>query len=342
MPANGSLMVVGTGIKSVGHVTLEAQGWIAQAQKVLYCVANPVTEAWIKRLNPTAEDLSVYYGDEIKRVETYQRMAGRIMSYVRAGLDVCAVFYGHPGVFVYASHESIALARREGYRAGMAPGVSATDCLFADLGIDPSLSGCQMFDATDYLLRHRRLNTDCHVILWQIAFVGDAGFSSSGYDARNLPILVEALQGVYGEEYEVVLYQAATYPISPPLIERLPLSRLTAAKVTAFSTLYLPPRESACLDVTMAERLGLRSSPTAVQEPRQGAVRPRRSVGASRLADLLADLSQDPRLLALFMRNPDATAERYGGLTQGERAALLSGHPARIREAVRPATRKVK
>lgn len=41
------------------------------------------------------------------------------------------------------------------------------------------------------ILRNRRLNTDQNVVIWQIGCVGDLGFNFSGYDNRNLKILVE-------------------------------------------------------------------------------------------------------------------------------------------------------
>lgn len=47
----GSLVMVGVGIKIVGHVTLETQAFIEQAEKVLYMVANDPMVDWIRTLN---------------------------------------------------------------------------------------------------------------------------------------------------------------------------------------------------------------------------------------------------------------------------------------------------
>ncbi|HKM83844.1 MAG TPA: SAM-dependent methyltransferase, partial [Candidatus Acidoferrum sp.] len=107
MPASfkaGSLTIIGTGIKAVGQITSEGQHYLEQAQKVLYLVADPVTERWIKRLNHTAESLYGYYGDDKPRSKTYQEMADRIVYYVRKNIHVCAAFYGHPGIFVVIAH----------------------------------------------------------------------------------------------------------------------------------------------------------------------------------------------------------------------------------------------
>jgi len=63
----------------------------------------------------------------------------------------------------------------------MLPGISAEDCLFADLGIDPSFMGCQTVEATDLLLRNRPLITSGHVLIWQVGVVGDPGFNFKGF-----------------------------------------------------------------------------------------------------------------------------------------------------------------
>jgi uncharacterized protein YabN with tetrapyrrole methylase and pyrophosphatase domain len=251
----GKLTVVGTGI-SLGQVTAEVSKLIEHSEKVLYCVADAATERWIQKLNPTAESLYVFYGDDKPRSETYEQMVARILECVREQLRVCVVFYGHPGIFVYPSHESIKRARAEGFEAKMLPAISSLDCMFADLGIDPA-AGCQMFEATDLLLRKRRLDTSASLIVWQVACVGDFGFNFKGYDGRNLPFLVEALQESYGADYEVVVYEASQYSICEPVIKNMRLSELTPKALTGISTLYVPPKEKAPIYKSVSDQLGL-------------------------------------------------------------------------------------
>ncbi|MFE7313574.1 SAM-dependent methyltransferase [Streptomyces sp. NPDC057555] len=97
----GALVVVGTGIKGVGHLTYEAVGWIEQADLVAYCVSDPVTEVWIRERSRSSQDLYTLYGNDKPRPETYEQMVHALVEPVRAGRTVCAVFYGHPGVFAY-------------------------------------------------------------------------------------------------------------------------------------------------------------------------------------------------------------------------------------------------
>jgi uncharacterized protein YabN with tetrapyrrole methylase and pyrophosphatase domain len=255
--SKGSLVVVGTGI-AVGHITAEARAWIEKAEKVLYCVADAATERLVRRINPSAESLYVFYADDKRRIITYNQMVDRILECVREGSKVCVVFYGHPGIFVHPSHEAIRQARLEGYKATMLPAVSSLDCLFADLGIDPA-AGCQLIEATDLLIRSRQVDPSAPVIVWQIGCVGDDGFNFKGYDGHNLPVLVEVLEKVYGPEHEVIIYEAAQYAVCEPVIRPAKLKELAQSNVgvTGISTLYIPPKRRNPVDASMLQRLGL-------------------------------------------------------------------------------------
>src|SRR5207247_3467930 len=134
----GSLVIVGTRIRTVGHLTMEALAWMQRADEISLLVADPVAEALIAGLKPRKEfTLQGFYGEGKPRAESYNEMIEFVLSHVRAGVLVCGAFYGHTGVCAYPPHESIRRARAEGYAAWMLPGISVEDCLFADLGVDP-------------------------------------------------------------------------------------------------------------------------------------------------------------------------------------------------------------
>jgi hypothetical protein len=255
----GSLIVVGTGIRTVGQLTLEAIAWIKESDVVLYLVAEPIAEGVIRYLNPNgAMSLRGYYGDGVHRSQSYEAMVQHILSCVRAGQRTCVAFYGHPGVFAYPSHESIRRARQEGYHARMLPGISAEDCLFADLGVDPAVNGCQSYEATDFLLHVRNIDTSSQLILWQVGVVGDWTYQSGGYNLSAFPLLVSRLCEFYGPLHEGFVYGAAILPGLAPSITRISLGSLTAAYVNAGSTLYVPPVRGTVLNLAMASAMGLR------------------------------------------------------------------------------------
>lgn len=261
----GSLIIVGTGIQLVGHLTLGAKAWIEQADKVLYALADPVTAKWLKELNDTAEALP-YNTNNHRRRDTYREMSERMLIEVREGMNVCAVFYGHPSVFADPAHAAVKQARHEGFRAHMLPGISAEDCLFADLGLDPGRNGCQSFEATDFLIRRRKFDSSSALILWQIAMLGNLGSYNRENLVRPLNILTEVLKTHYGADHEVIVYEAAVYSVCEPVIQRIPLSKLPESSITQVSTLYIPPQALAPVDREMMARLGISFAQEAIEE----------------------------------------------------------------------------
>ena len=246
---SGSLTVVGTGIRTVGQLTLEAIAWMQAADSLLYVVGDPIAEAVAERLNPEgAVSLAGYYEEGRARIHAYNAMVEHILGCVRAGDKTVGAFYGHPGVFAYPSHESIRRARSEGYTARMLPAVSSEDCLFADLGVDPAVGGCQSYEATDFLLSTPRIDPSSQLILWQIGTLGDGTYQSQQYNTSGMPLLVQRLAQFYPLSHLITVYEAPMFPGSEPMIAQIPLYSLTEFPITAAMTLYLPPAQPRTVD----------------------------------------------------------------------------------------------
>jgi uncharacterized protein YabN with tetrapyrrole methylase and pyrophosphatase domain len=250
------LVIVGTGISIVGQMTTESLAWIRCAERFFYAVNEPIAAQIIRTINAEAEptSLSKFYIPDVPRRQIYEAMAERLLTSVRAGYMTVAAFYGHPGVFAYPAHRAIAQARLEGYKAKMLPAVSAEDCLFADLGIDPCTFGCQSLEATDFLLTTRPIDTSGYLILWQISVLGYSTYEPNGYDKRALPLLIEKLSRLYSPEHEVVVYEAATMFGGCASIQTMPIARLLEAKLSEASTLFIPPLAKRILDNDMYNR----------------------------------------------------------------------------------------
>ncbi|MFZ1023234.1 MAG: SAM-dependent methyltransferase, partial [Thermoplasmata archaeon] len=206
----------------------------------------------------TAESLADCYREGQSRARAYEAMVERMLSPVRSGLKVCVAFYGHPGVFVYPSHEAIRIARSEGYEARMLPGISAEDCLFADLGIDPGRSGCQSYEATDFLVNERRIDPRSSLILWQVGLVGrvESLLDGLGDNRQGLSILRDVLVSYYSPEHDAVIYEASPYVVLDSSIRTVPLGRLLEAELSSASTLFVPPLPSR-VNESMLQRLGI-------------------------------------------------------------------------------------
>ena len=123
-------------------------------------------------------------------LDVYADMVATILTWVRRDLDICAVSYGHPGVLDQSSREAVRRAGAEGYETRFLPGISTLDCLFADLELDPGVEGCQMFDATDFLVNGRRPDVAVPLILFQISLIG-VTHATSEVNRNGLRILAE-------------------------------------------------------------------------------------------------------------------------------------------------------
>jgi uncharacterized protein YabN with tetrapyrrole methylase and pyrophosphatase domain len=255
----GSLWAVGIGIRAPSQATLEASARIERADRVFSIVADPLAEYWIRTLNPKTEALGSLYAVGKERLTTYHEMVERILGAVRQGFEVCAVSYGHPGVAAYPLHESVRRARAEGFRAQMLAGISAEDCLFADLGVDPINGGCRSYEATDFLVHRRGADPTSNLILWQVGAIAILVYKPDveAWNRDGLAVLTETLLETYRADHEVVVYEAAKLPVCEPTIERVPLRELPRARVTAMSTLFVPPMAKADADEAMLKRLGI-------------------------------------------------------------------------------------
>ena len=254
--APGSLVVVGTGIRTVGQLTTEAIAWMRIADKLLYLVSDSIAVDLIMRLNPDgAESLQGFYAEGKPRQQTYDEMVEHILARVRDGHLTCVACYGHPGVFAYPTHEAIRRAKAEGISARMLAGISAEDCMFADLGIDPAVHGCQSYEATDFLINRRQVDPTSSVILWQIGALGDATFQRERYNLSALPLLVDRLCKIYPADHVVYLYEAAILYGCEPIVVRLPIRDLTTADLSPVTTVYIPPARRPTPDLPLYNRL---------------------------------------------------------------------------------------
>ena len=252
----GSLTIVGTGIRPGLQITQEARVRIQRADKVLYLIAEQAPTTWLHRLNASAESMAAMYQPGRPYLDVYEETVTTLLSWVRRGLDVCAVTYGHPSVLDRSTSEAVARARAEGYRTRILPGISAQDCLFVDLELDPGEDGFQTFDATDFLVRTRTPDVAVPLVLWQISLIGTTRVTGD-VNRSGLGILAERLVELYGPDHEVVVYETSPFPIGMPMVERCPVSRLADAGVTGMSSLYVPPKSKPSPDPVMMARLGI-------------------------------------------------------------------------------------
>lgn len=264
----GSLHLVGTGFNVAGQMTPEALACVKNADLVYSMLGDPASKEWLRRIRPDAESLIPLYAEGKPRLQTYAEMAEKMLSPVREGINVCVALYGHPGVFVNPSHAAVRQANEEGLDARMYPGISAESCLFADLGVDPVARGCQSYEATDFLVCNRIIDTSSSLILWQVGSVGVSTYYRKAFWSREgLEILAERLLAEYPGDHPAVIYEASPFPVCDARIETITIDQLASADVSIISTLFIPPVQLAPVDDEVLAKvqsiLGDRACPEA-------------------------------------------------------------------------------
>lgn len=250
------LYVVGTGVGGSGQFSLQARSVVQSADIVFYAVDDPVVSHQITKMHPNTVNLSEQYSSDKVRLLTYDAMANLIVSSLEDHDNVCAIFYGHPGVFVLPSHEAILRARANGHTASMLAAVSAEDCLFADLCVDPARSGCQSYECTDFLVRGKIIDATSALVLWQVGELGNL-IPDLTVKRTSLDILLTRLYKDYPKNHIVYVYHAAQNALQTPSIFRCSLENLHTVPLRSYSTLYVPPVAESSIDWNMCDKLGV-------------------------------------------------------------------------------------
>lgn len=255
--SSGSLVIVGCGINPLAHCSVEAQAHIEQAEVLVVHVPDALGMIWLRERHPDLIDLQSCYRESANRADAYELMVQRTVAPAIAGKRVVAVFYGHPGVFVSPSHEAIKRARAAGISARMLPGISAEDCLVADVGFDPAEGGCAQFEATQFLFNQYPLQSSMHLILWQACVVGDHTLTTRAPARGGLSTLKQKLLRYHPPSHMVALYEAPTLSLCSARVEWIALADLDTARLSQITTLFIPARGKPEPDFESLSLMGL-------------------------------------------------------------------------------------
>jgi precorrin-6B methylase 1 len=255
MGSLGSLVCVGAGVTLASHLTPLARSYIEKSDVVFAGLADATVELWMGKIRPDLRSFQPIFRQGMDRSDPYRRVMDAVLAEVRAGKTVCVVFYGHPAMFSSICHHAVDTARREGHRTHIEPAISAADCLYAELGIDPGKYGCQHYEVSEFMLYRRLLDTSAYLILWQAGVRDDPVLARLRKKKAYRRVLVDVLARDYALEHEVIIYKAAYIPVERPYVLRTTLGSLASLRVDHHGTLVLPPAMKLEPDPVIRERL---------------------------------------------------------------------------------------
>lgn len=238
------ITIGGLGIRAVVQVTAETEARIRRCSEVLYLDSGVGTQEFLEqRCDRVTPLYGRTYEEAENRLSAYHNMAAAVIDAALARRPVAYLTHGHPIVFCYSAFLVRDLAAVLGLSTQVLPGISAVACLMADLWLDPGTRGVQMFEATDILLRRRRLMPDVPVIIWQVGNLETRLYTTRPSRPERLYRFRDWLLQTYPSGHPITAYYAAAHPITAPHRWTFPLCDMAdhADALHPGITLYVPP-----------------------------------------------------------------------------------------------------
>lgn len=253
------IYIVGLGVVTVDQTTHEAERVMRQSREVLYLDTGVATQAYLEQLCPQVTSLyASSYRESGCRIGSYDQMAAAV---VNAALDHPPVTFalgGHPVVGAEAPRLIHAMARHLDLNVVTQPGISAMDCLFAELMLDPCADGLQMYEATDLLLRCYPLIPEVPALIWQIGTVETRLHTLRRSRAERFHRFQSHLLKFYAPDHRMTAVFASSHPLMKSQQLEFPLASIGdyATQLHAGFTLFIPAAGSRPIaDVDLLSRI---------------------------------------------------------------------------------------
>jgi len=240
--SNGSVHVLGLGVRFVFQVTLETNHLLRQMDRVFHGETDPRVGEYISSLGPEERSFRELYADGKPREQAYTEIADLILEAARAG-EKCA--YLAPGNPLFLNSVVLKLrksAQTEGIPFFVYSGVSSLDMLISDLFLPVQDTGLQCYEATHFVKTKPQIDRRVPLALFQPSVVeaSDVRYFQ-GVFMPGAQLLADTLIAQYGPEQKWFLLRSALSGDEPPIVFSGALSELVAkASCLEFGTLLIP------------------------------------------------------------------------------------------------------
>lgn len=266
------IYIVGLGMGSADQVTREVDRVLQESEQVLFVDPSIGMQEYLSKRCSNVTDLSTLYQEGKNRLQTYKEMATVVIEAAMSNPPVTLALYGHPTVFAYPPFIIRSVANQLGLKVKVLPGVSAMDCILAELMIDPANEGLQMFEASDLLMRRRRLSTDMQTLIWQVGSLETGLYSTMTNRPERFGRFLDYLLEYYPSYHEVTAVFCSSHPAVPSTIFTFFLKDLLAVaeELHGGYTLFLPPTHCApVLDHSFAAKLESQAHLQEITRPKE-------------------------------------------------------------------------
>jgi hypothetical protein len=228
------------------HLTLEALKALESVRKVFYFSEVVGLSSIIDRFRIPAEDLArfAHYGH--RRAETYRSIVEHVVGHLEELETVAWVTVGNPYVIDGTTVAFRRAADEFDFDIVVVPAISSIDSLIADLGINITQNGLQVFDANGLFVRPLKVDPRIPCLIMQFARAGTR-LQTLGCRPmpRNFDFLVQSLARTHGVNHActVITAKSGAYD-SERFSVRIGSLPSVGPEVSPWATLYVPPAKS--------------------------------------------------------------------------------------------------
>jgi uncharacterized protein YabN with tetrapyrrole methylase and pyrophosphatase domain len=239
------IIIVGSGIKVPGQLTIEAIAALRRASEVWTNVPEPEHAELASKIGQSPHSLWPFYRPDRPRIENYKTIVTHLLGRASASSQVAYLTQGHPLVLDRVTTELILQGGEVGIPVTVLPGISSIDTILSDILYEPA-KGLQIFDATTFVRRDMKIDGRAGLLLLQPGVFGvDMPRLTSDAPAPRLSALRDALSKTYPSDHPAVLIRTATATMTEREF-RTSVGDLGSVPSVALgaSTLWVPPLDA--------------------------------------------------------------------------------------------------
>jgi precorrin-2 methylase len=265
--ASFDVALIGMGVRSVAHMTLQAIEILKQCKRGFVVALDQQAvehfrESILEHLKPgdslpPLESLSRAYKRERFRSENYAEAGKIVLEAMQLERPIAYLTPGNPVTFDSVCQEILQGVRHREGRALVVPGISSVDTILVDIQQEMA-PGVQIFEASWAVGARARLDTRFACLLLQTGvFCTNLPMIGQEPQTSALIALKDYLLQFYPIDHLVVLVRSGSRWNDLPNIHPLALDDLGNVPINAQlgASLFIPPLEMPELDPTFREKM---------------------------------------------------------------------------------------
>ncbi len=163
----GAVHVVGLGIRTISHLTLEANHVLQSVGKIFHGEYDPAVSDYIASLGGAEVKLNHLYEDGRLRVDAYQDICSAVIGSASQGETCAYLAPGNPVLLNSIVFRIREVATKQSIPLFVYAGVSCIDTFMLDLFLPLELTGMQCYESTHFVHLKPSIDVRVPLILFQ-------------------------------------------------------------------------------------------------------------------------------------------------------------------------------